>query len=81
MLTPQDIQNLENHQRAWSRRTFLGKSAQAIGTLALGSIMNPSLLGQAGTWRGVLDAPHYYPQRRSGWCIVYERGTDARGFV
>ena len=64
MITPQDIKNLENHQRAWSRRTFLGKSAQAIGTLALGSIINPNLLGQQQPWRGVLDGPHFYPKAK-----------------
>lgn len=67
MITPSDLQFLKDQQRSWSRRTFLGKSAQAIGTLALGSLLNPKLLGTpdpAQRWRGVLSAPHFYPRAK-----------------
>jgi len=53
-------------QRNWSRRTFLGKSAQAIGSLALGALLNPRLLGgpQGARWTGVLSAPHFLPRAK-----------------
>lgn len=67
MIMPSDLQFLQDQQRSWSRRTFLGKSAQAIGTLALGSLLNPKLLGApdpSQRWRGVLSAPHFYPRAK-----------------
>ncbi len=56
-------------QQAWSRRTFLGKSAQALGALALGSLINPRLLAGtaqagAGAWPGILPAPHFPPRAK-----------------
>ena len=66
-----DLHLLQQRQLAWSRRTFLGKSAQAIGTLALGAIVSPQLLRGApaaprpdGRWRGVLAAPHFLPRAK-----------------
>lgn len=67
MITPSDLQFLRDQQRSWSRRTFLGKSAQAIGSLALGSLINPQLFGApdpSQRWRGVLPAPHFYPRAK-----------------
>jgi hypothetical protein len=59
------------HQRlAWSRRAFLGRSTQALGVLALGSLINPRLLGAPGPaapegrWSGILPAPHFVPRAR-----------------
>jgi hypothetical protein len=67
-MTPSDFHILRERQLAWSRRTFLGKSAQALGALALGSLLNPRLLGAAGQtdgkWRGVLRAPHFFPRAK-----------------
>ena len=71
MPTP-DLSLLRQRQIAWSRRTFLGKSAQAIGTLALGSLLAPRLIGAGpsapppadGRWRGVLGAPHFLPRAK-----------------
>jgi hypothetical protein len=59
-------------QTEWSRRTFLARPAQAIGTLALGALLNPRLLGAApasapgadGRWRGVLGEPHFLPRAK-----------------
>ena len=59
-------------QNEWSRRTFLARPAQAIGALALGTLLNPRLLGGApapatgadGRWRGVLGAPHFLPRAK-----------------
>ena len=67
MITPSDLQFLRDQQRSWSRRTFLGKSAQAIGSLALGSLINPQLFGApdpSQRWRGVLPSPHFYPRAK-----------------
>ena len=63
------LHHLRQRQVAWSRRTFLGQSAQAIGTLALGSLLNPRLLASAGPsvggkWRGILPSPHFLPRAK-----------------
>jgi hypothetical protein len=71
-MTPSDLHFLREQQRTWSRRTFLGKSAQALGALALGSLFNPRLLRGAasgpvsadGQWRGILRAPHFLPRAK-----------------
>lgn len=59
---------LQSQRLAWSRRAFLGKSAQALGSLALGSLLNPKLLATPSTpdmpWRGVLGSPHFYPKAK-----------------
>jgi Uncharacterized protein conserved in bacteria len=70
MNIPPGLEFLQQQQRQWSRRTFLGKSAQAIGALALGSLLNPRLLRGAapaapdGRWRGILPAPHFLPRAK-----------------
>ena len=69
MQTPFDPVHLRRHQLAWSRRTFLGKSAQALGTLALGALINPRLLAAApqteqSRWTGILPAPHFLPRAK-----------------
>jgi len=70
-LSPPDLHLLRQRQIAWSRRTFLGKSAQAIGTLALGSLLTPRLLSASGAppvadgrWRGILPSPHFLPRAK-----------------
>jgi hypothetical protein len=57
---------LRAQQLSWSRRTFLGKSAQALGSLALGSLLNGRLLAgpTAGRWKGVLGTPHFLPRAK-----------------
>ena len=59
---------LEKQKRSWSRRTFLGKSAQALGAVALGSLLDPNLLSGAPSvndrWRGVLGSPHFFPKAK-----------------
>jgi hypothetical protein len=63
-----DPQFVQNQKRGWSRRTFLGKSAGALGSLALGSLINPNLLSAAPSpadrWRGVLPSPHFFPKAK-----------------
>jgi hypothetical protein len=69
-MTPSDLQYLRERQLAWTRRTFLGKSAQALGALALGSLINPRLLGAAPSagerWRGACWARPISCRGRSG---------------
>src|SRR5437016_1401321 len=49
-----------------TRRTFLGRTAGGLGSLALASLLNPRLLGdtRAGVerWRGVVNPPHFPPR-------------------
>jgi len=53
-----------------TRRTFLGRSAQGIGALALTALLNPRLLGAASTpggrdkWTGVINPPHFPPKAK-----------------
>ncbi len=66
-MNPSDLSILRERQRDWSRRTFLGKSAQALGALALGSLVNPRLLAAPAVderWRGILRAPHFLPRAK-----------------
>jgi len=55
-----------------TRRTFLGKSVRGVGTLALASLLNPSLLSaaehdhaaQIEKWLGVITTPHVPPKAK-----------------
>src|SRR5437773_1440713 len=60
-----------------TRRSFLGKSATGVGTLALASLLNPSLLRAADTvkattqaaaqqkqWMGVINPLHFAPKAK-----------------
>ena len=55
------------HARSINRRTFLSQSAYGLGTMALASLLNPSLaraaeavaLAPSGKWRGVVNPPHF----------------------
>jgi hypothetical protein len=71
MNLPFDPTLLKQQQLEWSRRTFLGKSAQALGTLALGSLLNPRLLGgdpvppsPEGRWIGIMNSPQFAPRAK-----------------
>jgi Protein of unknown function (DUF1501) len=69
---PFDPRTLREQQLAWSRRTFLGKSAQALGALALGSLINPKLLAAAASvppmaddrWQGIISSPQFPPKAK-----------------
>jgi hypothetical protein len=57
----------ENLARFINRRAFLGRTATGIGTLALGSLLNPRLLAgadQSGAWRGIVQPPHFAPRAK-----------------
>jgi hypothetical protein len=71
MSAPFDPNLIRRQQLEWSRRTFLGKSAQALGTLALGSLLNPRLLkgmdaapAPDARWMGVMASPQFPPRAK-----------------
>lgn len=69
MSEPPEIAWLRQQQLGWSRRTFLGKSAQALGALAMGSLFNPRIFGAASPdpaekWRGIIQTPHFLPRAK-----------------
>jgi hypothetical protein len=72
MNSPFDPRIICQQQLEWSRRTFLGKSAQALGAIALGSLLNPRLLSAAdtatsaagGRWTGILPSPNFLPRAK-----------------
>ena len=50
-----------------TRRTFLGKAAQGIGSVALASLLTPSLLNAAPKierWQGIISKPHVPPKAK-----------------
>lgn len=63
-----DISSLSEEKLNWSRRTFLSRAAFGIGSLALGSLLNPVLLRaqvrpeRSGSWRGIIHPPHHPPR-------------------
>jgi hypothetical protein len=72
MNLPFDPNFIRKRQLEWSRRTFLGKSAQALGTLALGSLLNPRLLKgmdaaaelKDDRWMGIMPSPQFPPRAK-----------------
>src|SRR5882757_389451 len=46
-----------------NRRTFLGRAAYGLGGIALASLLNPKLIGNAMAaeehWRGIVHPPHF----------------------
>jgi hypothetical protein len=69
---PFDPDVIRRHQLEWSRRTFLGKSAQALGAMALSTLLNPRLLAADaagappgdGRWMGILPSPNFPPRAK-----------------
>src|SRR5512133_409224 len=68
--------NLSSELRQFSaqrqtRRAFLGRAAQGVGTLALASLINPGLMrlmaaesNARAKWTGVVQPPHYPPKAK-----------------
>jgi hypothetical protein len=58
-----------------NRRTFLGRGATGIGTLALGSLLNPRLFAAATDqrWHGVVN-PLHHPARCKRVIFLYQAG-------
>jgi hypothetical protein len=54
------------HLRLLQRRTFLGQATRGLGSLALASLLNPSLLAGAKNdrWRGVIHPLHFKPRAK-----------------
>lgn len=66
----------ESHSQAITRRTFLGRSAAGIGSLALASLLNPQLLRAAGDsekWRGIIH-PLHHPAKIKRVIYLYQAG-------
>ncbi|MBI3417390.1 MAG: DUF1501 domain-containing protein [Verrucomicrobia bacterium] len=55
---------LDNFRLHQTRRTFLTRSAAGLGTLALGTLLNPRLFASAPDekWRGVVQPLHHKPK-------------------
>jgi hypothetical protein len=54
-----------------TRRAFLGRAATGVGTIALGSLLNPASLRASPRpakkeekWRGVVNPPHFAPKAK-----------------
>jgi len=59
-----------------NRRTFLGRATAGIGTLALGSLLNPRLFAATGNdqkWRGVVN-PLHHPAKAKRIIYLYQAG-------
>ncbi|MCG9127503.1 DUF1501 domain-containing protein [Candidatus Poribacteria bacterium] len=57
----------EKEKLQLTRRTFLGKSVRGIGSLALASLLSPSLLSAAPKieqWKGIITEPHFIPKAK-----------------
>src|SRR5690349_4966374 len=70
---------LNPHQLRMTRRSFLGKTTTGIGSLALASLLNPTLLSAAETvaqskkaqldkWMGTINPRHFAPRAKR---IIY----------
>jgi hypothetical protein len=64
MSSPETFRQFQQQQQ--TRRTFLGRTSQGIGALALASLIKPSLLSAAGKdrWPGVVQPHHFPPKAR-----------------
>src|SRR5947209_63152 len=54
----------QRFQASITRRTFLGRTAYGLGSLALASLLNPKLRAGEPTaadsrWQGVVNPPHF----------------------
>jgi hypothetical protein len=63
----------------FNRRAFLGRMSQGVGSLALASLLNPTLLraaaaaasGNPNKWPGVVNPPHFPPKvKRVIWLTM-----------
>ena len=67
---------LESHAQALTRRAFLGRSTAGLGALALGSLLQPRLLGAAPAddrWTGVVN-PRHHAQKIKRVIYLYQAG-------
>src|SRR5712664_3440020 len=54
----------DQYKLALTRRSFLGRAATGVGSVALASLLNPRLLadGSKTEAKGVVNPPHYRPK-------------------
>lgn len=66
---------LERHAQFLTRRAFLGRSAAGIGSLALGSLLNPRLLAGSANdrWTGIIN-PLHHPAKIKRVIYLYQAG-------
>ena len=68
---------LEDHYLNVTRKQFFAKTAAGIGGLALGSLMNQSLLANSPLERGLLGAPHF-PAKAKRVIYLFQNGGPAQ---
>ena len=54
-----------------TRRTFLGKTVKSLGSVALASLLTPTLIDaapQIERWRGIISEPHVAPKAK---CVIH----------
>jgi len=57
-----------------NRRTFLGRTAAGIGSLALGALLNPRIFGaERERWRGIVN-PLHHPAKAKRVIYLYQAG-------
>ena len=61
--------SIDDSSRALTRRTFLGHGLLGLGSLALGSLLDPRAFAampppQRKRWTGVVNPPHFVPRAR-----------------
>src|SRR5258708_3372626 len=65
--------------RPLQRRTFLGNSLRGLGSVALASLLDPSILRgeeQSDRWRGVITTPHVPRRARRVIFLVMAGGPS-----
>ena len=62
-----------------TRRHFLGRTAKGIGSVALASLLNPSLFADSTAdevWRGVIQPLHFAPKAKRVIHLVMSGGPS-----
>src|SRR5258708_35943551 len=73
------MERIEQFKLDKTRRSFLGRSAWGVGSLALAALMNPRLLAgddkksDAEKWRGVVN-PLHFPAKAKRVIYLYMAG-------
>ena len=62
-----------------TRRTFLGKTVRGVGSLALASLLTPSILDASpkmARWQGVISEPHIHRKQNGSYISVWQEGPS-----
>ena len=64
-----------------TRRTFLGKTVRGVGSLALASLLSPTLINAAEIekWHGIITKPHVPPKSQTHYPSLHGRRSLALG--